>query len=94
MVYRVLGKLLWMGGLERAEVMILHRGARGDRKTIPGDRITEVKKGFFIYVNQGGEETVIPYHRVQEVRLKGKTLWERKKQPQKHNQQRLMYKVD
>ena len=77
MVYRVLGKLLWKGGIKEAEVVILHRGAPDDRKTIPGRRIKEIKKGFLVYLNQQGEETVIPYHRVLEVRKDGKAIWKK-----------------
>ena len=77
MVYRVLGRLRWKGRLREAEVVILHRGAPGDRKSIPGEKIVEVKKGYFIYVNTLGRETVIPYHRVLEVRRDGKRIWEK-----------------
>ena len=85
MVYRVLGRLLWRGGLERAEVVILHRGAPGDRKVIPGRQVTSVKRGYLLYRNDSGEEIIIPLHRVLEVRLNGETLWKRKEKPQKHD---------
>lgn len=77
MVYRVLGKLLWKGGLERAEIAIVHRGAPGDVKVIEGSRVDEVKSGYLTYTNRFGEDTVIPLHRVLEVRLDGKQLWKR-----------------
>jgi len=78
MVYRILGKLKWGNMLGRADVVIVHRGGPGDRKTIPGREITEVSKGRFVYVNILGEETSIPFHRVLEVRLDGKQIWKRK----------------
>ncbi len=91
MVYRVLGRLLWKGGLERAEIVILHRGSPGDRKTIPGSRITGVKKSYLVYRNgnytrassargygRGADRQVtIPLHRVLEVRLDGRQVWKR-----------------
>jgi len=76
MVYRVLSKLKWVGGLEDCEIVILHRGAPGNRKTIPGKDVTEVKKSYFYYKNK--KETCIPLHRVLEVRLKGKVIWKRR----------------
>jgi uncharacterized protein (UPF0248 family) len=81
MVYRVLGRLLWRGRLGEAEVVILHRGAPQDRKTIPGSRIVSVRKSCFVYKDGGGRETTIPLHRVLEVRLKGKAEWKRKEKP-------------
>jgi uncharacterized protein (UPF0248 family) len=88
MVYRVLGRLLWRGGLERAKVVILHRGAPGDRKTIPGSRITEVKKSYLVCRDETGvssalygrgtdRQVTIPLHRVLEVRLDGRQIWKR-----------------
>ena len=81
MVYRILGRLLWKGRLGEAEILILHRGAPGNRKTISGRQITSVKKSFFVYRDQRGRETTIPLHRVLEVRLKGKAEWKRKEKP-------------
>jgi uncharacterized protein (UPF0248 family) len=77
MVYQVLGKLLWKGGLGKAEVVILHRGAPGNKKIIFGRDISEVKRSYFVYRNQAGEETTIPIHRILEVRHEGKQVWKR-----------------
>ena len=79
MVYKLLGKLKAQGELQGCEVVILHRGAPRDRKSVPGGRITEVKKSYFSYRNEVGEETTIPYHRVLEVRVGRKAVWEKGK---------------
>jgi uncharacterized protein (UPF0248 family) len=76
MVYNILNRLKWTGKLRNCEVVILHRGAERDRKTIKGGCITEVKKGYFLYKNR--EETHIPMHRILEVRVKGEVVWKRK----------------
>ena len=76
MVYRVLGKLFWKGGIERAGIVILHRGAPNDRKFIKGGRVTCVKSGFFTSKSQAGE-TVIPLHRIREVHVDGKIIWKK-----------------
>ncbi|MFQ5648163.1 MAG: DUF504 domain-containing protein [Candidatus Aenigmatarchaeota archaeon] len=78
-VYDVLNKLKWGGRLGSCEIVILHRGAPGDRKTVAGGNVTQVRKGHLEYVNERGEETFIPYHRVLEVRVKGKPVWEKGK---------------
>lgn len=79
MVFQVLNKLKWKGGLDRCEIIILHRGTPGDRKTIHGSRVTEIRRSYFSYKN--GRETTIPLHRILEVRLEEKTLWKRKEKP-------------
>jgi len=51
MVYprEVLNELKWhRGRLEDAQIIILHRGAPGDRKVIPGSDIVELGRSFFV----------------------------------------------
>jgi uncharacterized protein (UPF0248 family) len=76
MVFQALNKLKWTGKLDRCEVIILHRGAPGDRKTIQGSRITELKKSYFSY-DSGREEVTIPLHRIREIRVDGKVVWKK-----------------
>ncbi len=76
MVYRILGKMFWQGEMPLARIIILHRGAPGDRKSLEGSSVTEVRKGWLVY--QGpGEETSIPLHRVLEVWKDGELIWQR-----------------
>ena len=77
MVFQALNRLKWKGGLQKCEIIILHRGAPGDRKTIHGSQVTGLDRHYFYY-SGGGRETTIPLHRIQEVRLEGKSLWKRK----------------
>lgn len=78
MAFQTLNKLKWTDKLDRCEVVIVHRVAENDRKTIPGEKITEVKKGYFQYKNtETREETTIPMHRVREIRVEGKTVWKK-----------------
>ena len=79
MVYNTLNKLKWTGKLHDCMIIILHRGAPNDRKTIEGRQVTEVKKSYFMYEND--KEVFIPLHRVLEIKLEGKTLWKRKQKP-------------
>ena len=80
MVYNVLNKLKWTGRLKYSELVILHRGAPGNKKLILGRDITEIKKSHFMYREEGRkEETYIPMHRVLRVLLEDKVIWERKR---------------
>ena len=78
MVFQTLNRLKWTGKLDRAEVIILHRGAPNNRKTIRGSQLTEVKKGYFSFAS-AGRETTIPNHRVREIRLDGKIIYKKLK---------------
>jgi len=62
------------------EIVFIHRGAYQDRKTIPVTMIKEVKSSMFIYVNEIGEETYIPFHRILEIRNRktGEILWSKR----------------
>ena len=80
MVFQTLNRLKWTGKLDKAEIVILHRGAPGDRKTIRGSQLTEVKKGYFSF-EAAGRETTIPNHRVREIMLDGKIIWKRQIRP-------------
>lgn len=78
MAFETLNKLRWTGKLAECEVVILHRGAPHDQKTIPGSKITQVKKSHFYYKDgAGGRESFIPLHRVLIVRLRDEVIWKR-----------------
>ncbi len=78
-INNILTMLKWTDRLNDCEIIILHKGAPDDRKTITGSEVTELKKSYLTYEHKG-KETFIPLHRVVEVRLEGKTIW-KKKQP-------------
>jgi uncharacterized protein (UPF0248 family) len=76
MAYETLNRLKWTGRLDRAVIVILHRGAKNNRKSIAGAAVTEVRKSYFSY-QEGGKETTIPFHRVGEILCDGKVIWRR-----------------
>lgn len=76
MVYNTLNKLKWKGGLEKCKIIIRHRGAPQDEKTIQGRDIVQVKKSHII-CRVDDKETFIPLHRILRVTLEGKVLWKR-----------------
>ncbi|RLJ06255.1 MAG: hypothetical protein DRP13_02990 [Candidatus Aenigmatarchaeota archaeon] len=75
MVFQVLNKLKWTGKIGEAKIIILHRGAPENKKTVYGKNIKELKKSYFIYKNK--EETFIPLHRVLEVWVKNRLVWKK-----------------
>jgi len=62
------------------EVTFIHRGAYKDQEIIPLTMIKEVKSSMFIYTNEYGEETYIPFHRIIEIRNRktGEVLWSKR----------------
>ena len=75
LAYEILGRLKWKGGLDKHTIVIRHRGVSGDEKRIPGSRVVEVKKSYFVY--NGLRETVIPMHRVLRIEYNDKNIWKR-----------------
>jgi len=72
MVFEVLNRLKWKDGLGGVEIIILHRGAPGNRKVIMENEVTEIKRSYLVY-----GITEIPLHRIREVRKDGRTIWKR-----------------
>jgi uncharacterized protein (UPF0248 family) len=77
-VRALLNRLLWHPDESIAdfEVTYIHRGAPGDRVTIPGALIRAVKASWFTYDGEAGV-TVIPFHRVLRITnaKTGRSLW-------------------
>lgn len=72
--------------LDQLELEIVHRGAPGDRRTLPGWTITDIgSTGVTIDRFKAGDpidddadpHSFIPYHRIVSIRLGGETLWQR-----------------
>jgi uncharacterized protein (UPF0248 family) len=73
--FDILNKIKWTSGLEKCEIVILHRGAPDNRKIISGNKIIDIKRDRFWYINR--EETVIPMHRILEIKLEGTVVWKK-----------------
>lgn len=70
--------------LDELEIEIVHRGAPGDRRVLPGWAVTDIGgNGVTIDRFKAGDEvgddadleSFIPYHRVVEIRRAGEILW-------------------
>ena len=77
MVFETLNGLKWQGELGKCSIIILHRGAPGDRKVVEGSSVVEVKKSYFTY-QKNGRESTIPLHRVLEIKSGKEVIWKRK----------------
>ena len=77
-VRALFNRLLWHPdeNIADCEITYLHRGAPGDRVTIPGAQICVVKASWFTYESEAGV-TVIPFHRVLWIKnvKTGRVLW-------------------
>jgi len=70
----ILNRLRWEEGrsLASVEIVILHRGAPGNRKRIPGSDIISIGHSFF-----DTKESSIPFHRVLEIWHSGMKIFDR-----------------
>lgn len=75
-IREIINQLKWSseGGLSDCEVVILHRGAPGNLRSIDGRSIRDVAPRALI-CEERGEETLIPYHRVRLIKKGGMTVW-------------------
>jgi uncharacterized protein (UPF0248 family) len=64
------------------EVSYVHRGATGDKRTIPFSNIREIHSSWFMYTDPDDGDVMIPFHRVLEVREVGseQILWRSRRQ--------------
>lgn len=73
MAKNVLDMILWHPEMDikQSKITYIHRGAKGNLKTIEGDDINKLGRGFLIL----DEDTHIPYHRIIKIQYKGKLIW-------------------
>jgi len=76
----ILNRLRWDAEENPDDYLITyrHRGAPGDFKQIRVSWITALGKSYFMFRGgQGGEDTLIPFHRILEIRNteKGSVIW-------------------
>ncbi len=73
MAKNVLDMIFWHPEMDikLSKITYVHRGSKGNLKTIKGDRINRLERGFLIL----DEDTQIPYHRIIKIQYKDKLLW-------------------
>ncbi len=76
-VANVLNRLKYSGDLPKTRIIIINRGTTGNRKTLDGKHILEIRKDRFV-CRIDDEETVIPNHRTLEVVLGKQVLWKKR----------------
>lgn len=78
----LLNKIKWdtKENMEHYTVTFIHRGIRGNKKTIRYAWIDQITKSIFVYTSLKSIETVIPFHRILEIRntTTNETLYEKK----------------
>ena len=76
----ILNRIFWDQRENRGDYVVtfIHRGAYMNRKVIPCSLIKEVKASWFSYESEG-EEVIIPFHRILEIKnvKNGKLVWKK-----------------
>ena len=73
MVKNVLDMILWHPEMEieKCKITYVHRGASGNLKTIEGNCIIKLERGFLILK----EGTQIPCHRIVKIKCNNEVIW-------------------
>ena len=73
MVKNVLDMILWHPKMEikKCKITYVHRGSKGNLKTIEGSHITKLERGFLIL----DEGTQIPCHRIVKIECNNEIIW-------------------
>ena len=73
MAKNVLDMILWHPKMDitRSKITYIHRGTKGNLKTINGDHIDRLEHGFLIL----DHKTQIPYHRIIKIEYKDEVIW-------------------
>lgn len=66
----LLNALFWDSRQRREdyEIVFRHRGAPLNRRVVACALVTKIQPSWFTYVDERGQETVIPFHRILEIR--------------------------
>jgi hypothetical protein len=79
----VLNALFWDSRQRKddCEIVFLHRGAPMNRRVVACKLVTKIQPSWFTYVDERGQETMIPFHRILEIRnvKTGESIWKKKK---------------
>ncbi len=75
MAKNILNMVLWHPEMEknRSKISYIHRGARGNIKTVWGNEVDRIENGFLIL----NDETQIPFHRIVKIEYDDKLLWKK-----------------
>lgn len=72
-IKELINKGMWSNEREHYELVIVHRGVKGDRLVIRLSEVKEVTRGYIVL-----DDTMIPLHRVVEIRYKGRVIFSRR----------------
>ena len=65
-IHELLNNIKWNPKMENTKYIIryIHRGEKREYKEVNSEIIKSVHRSYFTYINENGEETLIPYHRI------------------------------
>lgn len=75
MARNIINMILWHPDMDIKDTKItyVHRGAPGNLKTIDGNSIDKMERGFVLMK----EGTQIPFHRIVKIEINNKILWQK-----------------
>lgn len=75
MAKSILDMILWHPEMDvkQSKITYIHRGTKGNLKTINGNQINKLERGFLVL----DHETQIPYHRIIKIEYKDKLIWKK-----------------
>jgi uncharacterized protein (UPF0248 family) len=81
-IRNILNALFWNSRQRKddCEIVFLHRGVPMNRRVVACKLVTKIHPSWFTYVDERGQETVIPFHRILEIRnvKTGESIWRKK----------------
>ncbi len=75
LIKELINKGLWSNEKDFYEIVIVHRGVKGNKISLKLSEVDEVRDGYIMI-----GDTLIPLHRVIEIRYKGRILLKRNKE--------------
>lgn len=75
MAKNILNMVLWHPKMEinRSKISYIHRGARGNIRTIEGSLVDRIENGFLILK----DKTQIPFHRIIKIEYNHRIIWDK-----------------
>ncbi len=73
----MVNRIVWSQDKNLYSIVVIDRLAPGGKRVISGKCIKKISRGFMIVSCQGLEDSMIPLHRVIEIRKNNTILWSR-----------------
>ena len=76
-IHDMVNRVVWSQDKNLYSIVVIDRLAPDGKRVISGECIKKISRGFIIVSCQGFEDSMIPLHRVIEIRKNNTILWSR-----------------